>query len=221
MEAFGGSMTYTTFHVQGEVGQDFRDTFIEGIQREAFSPLSVEAPDEESVGWVAIEHPFDVDLDYDKVFYNSYLNLTLRIDRWRIPGPIYKAFFTDAARQRLAETKKNKLSKREKEDIKAVVIATLRRQLIPAMMLVDLSWNLDTGVLRFWNGSTRIHDILEELFESSFGLRLLRDAPYVVGANAGLEPKNLEALLLLDPTPIHNLGSSNVIATPVASDGEE
>lgn len=215
MGAFGGSMTFTTFHVRGEVEPDFRDRFLKGIQREAFRPLTVEEEDEESIGWVAIEHPFDTELDYDKVFYNSYLNLGLRIDRWRIPGALYKAHFTEAARDYLSETGKERLSRRDKEDLKAIVTASLRRQTIPAMKVIDLSWNLDTGVLRFWNQSTRVHEVLEDVFESSFQLSMVRDTPYVVASHSGIDEQQLDVLTTLDPTPFHAKG--NLIAAVAES----
>lgn len=218
MGAFGGSMTYTTFHVRGEVEAGFRDRFLKGIQREAFKELAVESEDEESVGWVAIEHPFDTELDYDKVFFNSYLNLGLRLDRWRIPAPLFRAYFTDAERKYLAETGRERLSKRDKEELKAVVTLRLKRQSIPAMKVVDLSWNLDTGVVRFWNQSAKVHETLEELFEASFGLHLMRATPYVVAMQCGLDEARLDALLDLEPTPVH---TRDLIAEARELAGEE
>lgn len=204
MGAFSGSMTYATFHVRGEVASGYKEQFLKNIHREAFRPLTVESDEEESIGWVAIEHPFDTDLDYDTVFYNSYLNLGFRIDRWRIPAPLFKAHFTEAERRYLEERDRERLSKRDREELKAVVTLSLKRQLIPTMKVIDLSWNLDTGILRLWNQSQKVHDIFEELFEATFSLRLLRDTPYVVAMHAGLDAAQLDALTQLSPTPFHN-----------------
>lgn len=207
MGAFTGSLSFTTFHVQGEVEPDFRESFLQGIKREAFRPLTVEEEADESIGWCAIDHPFDIDLDYEKVFLNSYLNLGLRIDKWRIPTALFKAFFTDAERQHLAATDKEKLTRSEKEDLKAVVTATLKRQLIPTMKVIDFSWNLDTGIVRFWNGSTRMQEIIEDIFETTFGLRLVRDNPYMVATYLELHPEQLKALETVEPTPFHAKGN--------------
>jgi hypothetical protein len=196
-------MTYATFHVRGDVEAGFRDRFLKGIQRDAFKQLEVESEAEESVGWVAIEHPFDTELDHDSVFYNSYLNLGLRIDRWRIPAPLFRAYFTEAERKYLAETGRERLSKRDKEELKAVVTLRMKRQSIPTMKVIDLSWNLDTGVVRFWNQSAKTQEVLEELFESTFGLHLVRDTPYVVAMHTGLDEARLDALLDLEPTQVH------------------
>lgn len=224
MGAFNGSLTYTTFHVEGELEPGFRERFLKEIQRKAFRPLTVEEEREEAIGWVAIDHPFDIELDYDKVFYNSYLNLSLRIDRWRIPSPLFKAFFTDAERQHLAETGKEKLSRREKEELKAVVTASLRRQIMPAMKTIDISWNLDTGVLKFWNQSERIHEVFDDIFETTFALRLVQRTPYIVAAHAGFDEEQLDALSLLEPTPFHAKGNQIVEALMeaiAADDAEE
>ena len=89
------------------------------------------------------------------------------------------------------------------------------------MKVVDMSWNLDSGVLRFWNSSARIHEVFEDLFESTFDLRLVRDAPYVVAANAGLGKGELEALLTKDPTPFHSRGNFDVALDDVEPGEDE
>ncbi len=203
MGAFGGSMTFTTFKVRGELPDDFRDRFITGIRHETFRPLEPEEEGDESIGWCSIEHPFDLDLNIDKVLFNSYLNLGLRIDRWRIPASLFKAHFVEAERRYLAESKKERLTKREKNELKAVVTASLRRQSLPTMKVIDLSWNLDTGVLRFWSQSRRMLETLEEIFEETFDLGLVQHSPYVVAQAAGIPQEVLATLDHLDPTPFH------------------
>ncbi len=199
MGALKGSISYSKHYVRGELPADFRDTFVESIRLRAFCPLGLD-DDEPRVGWCSIEDPLDCELDHGKVYFNAYLNLGLRIDRWQIPGPLFKAHFAEAERERLARRGRDKLGKREKEELTTTVSRRLRKQLIPVMKVVDLSWNLDTGVVRFWNQSPRLVEILGELFEATFGLDLVPESPFTAAARLGLAEAHEQAIALLMPS---------------------
>lgn len=205
MGAFSGSMTFSTFLVRGELPRDFRMRFLEGIRRDAFRPLVPEEETDESVGWCSIQHPFDLDLTLDKVLFNSYLNLGLRSDRWRIPASLFKAHFTERERDVLASKDRDRLTKREKAELKAAVTSTLRRQILPAMKVVDLCWNLDTGVVRFWSQAKGLVETLHELFTETFGLSLVQHSPFVLARSSGIDDDSIALLTTLEPTPFHAL----------------
>ncbi|APR84915.1 Hypothetical protein A7982_10264 [Minicystis rosea] len=205
MGALKGSISFAKFYVRGELPEGFRDTFIERLRLRAFRPLTVEEEDEQRAGWCSIENPLDCEIDHAKVFYNSYLNLGYRVDRWQIPSPLFKAHFAEAEREHLQKRGREKLGKREKEELKAVVSRRLRAQLMPVMKVIDLSWNLDTGVVRFWNQSARVHEGLSELFEDTFGMQLVPQSPYTTAADIGLSPVQVAAFESLKPTAFHAL----------------
>ncbi len=198
MGAFGGSMSFSTFLVRGDPPEgDIREPFLQGIRRNTFRPLVPEEEATDRGGWCSISGPLDLDLEHDKVFYGSYLNLGLRLDKWRIPAPVLKAHVGEAELRVLDERGKERLSKHEKEDVKAMVVAALRRQMMPAMKVIDMVWNLDTGVVRLWNQSTTIHELFEDLFKKSFDLELVPMNPYVAAGTLGLDDRimdNIEEL---------------------------
>lgn len=202
MGALKGSISYSKHFVRGELPEGFRDTFVERIRLRSFRPLT---PDEEEprVGWCSIENPLDVELDHNKVFFNSYLNLGLRIDRWMIPGPLFKAHFSAAEREHLAKRGRDKLTKREKEELTTVVSRRLRKQLVPVMKVIDLSWNLDSGVVRFWNQSARLVETLGEIFEDTFQLDLVAESPFTAAARLGLTEAHERAFAMLTPAVFH------------------
>ncbi len=156
-----------------------------------------------SARWCSIEDPLDFDLDHAKVFYNAYLNIGLRTDRWQIPAPLFKAHFAEAEREHLKKRGRDKLGKREKEELRAVVSRRLRAQLMPVMKVIDLSWNLDTGVVRFWNQSPRVHEGLSELFADTFELELVPESPYTAAREIGLSDAHARAFEALKPTAFH------------------
>ncbi len=206
MGALKGSISYSKHYVRGALPDDFRDPFVERIRLRAFQPLGP-AEDEPHVGWCSIENPLDCELDHGKVFFNAYLNLGLRVDCWQIPGPLFKAHFAEAERDLLARRGRDKLGKREKEELTTTVSRRLRKQLIPVMKVVDLSWNLDTGVVRFWNQSARLVEILDELFRATFGLDLVPESPFTAAARIGLTEEHERAFAMLQPSTFHAQGA--------------
>lgn len=203
MGALKGTITYTKLYVRGELPDGFRDSFVERIRLRAFQPLTVEDDAEQRAGWCSIEDPLDTELDHNKLYFNSYLNLGLRTDRWVIPGPLLKAHLAEAEREHLAKRGRDRLSKREKEEIRVTVSRRLRRQVLPVMGVVDLSWNLITGVVRFWSQSPKALESMMELFEDTFGLALLPESPAASAISLGLSAAQQQALEALTPTVFH------------------
>ncbi len=199
MGAFRGSISFSKFHVRGELPGDFRERFVETIRLRAFRELDPSEDLPSRCGWCSIEHPFDLDLTYEKVFFNDYLNVGLRTDTWRIPSSLFKATFREAEREYLAKFGGEKLSRAQKKNLEAMVIAKLRHRVVPAMSAVDLSWSLGEGVVRFFQKSAKQHEAMMELFEKTFELELVPDGAYVAAEKRGLGEVLLEALPRLEP----------------------
>ncbi len=135
-----------------------------------------------------------------RFYFNGYLNLGLRVDRWHIAGPLFKAHFAEAERERLAKRGRDKLGKKEKEELAAAVSRRLRKQIVPTMKVVDLSWNLDAGVVRFWSQSPRLCETLGEIFEATFGVDLVPESPFTAADRLGLAEAHARAISLLSPS---------------------
>src|SRR6476659_10082842 len=131
MSALKGSLTYTRFFVEGEVPDDFRQRFMRSIRLRAMQPLTPDEDVTERSGWCAIGEPFELELGYDEVFYNAYLNLGLRTDLYAIPGPLIRAKCREAEAAYLEKKGRERLSKRERAELKEVVTRKLRKQFMP------------------------------------------------------------------------------------------
>jgi DNA recombination-dependent growth factor C len=201
--ALSGSLSYSRFFVEGELPPDFKTLYTQAVQQRAFEPLEAESDDEERLGWCNIEHPLDMEFDQTKLFYNEYLNIALRVDKWRIPGGILKAYCTEYERKYLAKNNKEKLGRNEKEDIKAVVTRDLKNKLLPSMKTIDVSWNYHTGVVRFWNQSANTCEVFMELFEKTFEVRLVPDNPYIGALQYEMDDQNTERLAEIEVTVFH------------------
>jgi recombination associated protein RdgC len=200
MPALKGSLSYARFFVDGELPEDFRERFMKSIRLRAMKPLQ---PDEDALersGWCAIGDPFELELRYDNVFYNNFLNLGFRTDRWAIPGPLLRTKVREAELAYRDKKGRERLSKRERMEIKELVARKLRKQFVPAMRVMDFSWSLDEGVVRFFSQSPKPALAMSDLFTKSFGLKLVPEAPYTLATRLGLQKAEEKAWDTLEET---------------------
>ena len=79
------------------------------------------------------------------------------------------------------------------------VKANLRRKMLPTIRAVDLVWNLDAKTVWFWSHNRAMSETLEELFERTFGLRLVPHNTYCSLLHAGLTERTLERVVAQEP----------------------
>lgn len=199
MGVFNGSISVTKFFVEGSVPKRFAQTYLENIHLRRFTDLTIDGEEEETSGWCVAGNGLDLELRHEQVFLNSYIVLGLRVDRWRIPRPLFKAQFAEAAAEHLARTGKDKLSKRDKDEIKFRVNRKLRKKFIPSMRVFDACWDLNRAELLFWCRSARTLDDLCAQFEKTFSLTLREASPYTVASKL-LGPEPAENLCELEQT---------------------
>jgi recombination associated protein RdgC len=200
---FQGSISYTKFSVQGDLPDNYVGGFVRRIRNRVFEALTPDDDADRRWGWCSALDPFDLDLDHEKIFFNSYLNLGFRLDRWALPSALLKAQLA-AARVALQEKKgRDRLSRQEKEELKIAVVRKLRRQVLPSMKVMDLSWNLQTGAVRFWSRSSRMIEILQDYFSQTFALKLIPHGAYTIARAADLSEKELRRLETLEPAVFH------------------
>jgi recombination associated protein RdgC len=200
--ALRGSLTFSRFFVVGDVPDDVAGATLKRIRANAFQPLLPDEDASERHGWATAEDPFDTELDHEKVFFNEYVVLGLRIDRWVIPGPLLKASLRDAEEKALAKRGTEHLGRAAKSELKAMVVKKLRRQLVPVTKNVDLVWNLRTHVALFFNHAKKSHELVQELFEKTFRLRLWLESPGTLADRRGLDAGAEKVFAALVPTSL-------------------
>jgi len=206
--ALKGSLTYARFFVEGELPDDFRERFMRSIRLRAMRPLEPDDEELERSGWTKIGEPFVVDLDYEDVFFNEYVVLGFRTDRWVVPAPVLRARVREAEAAYLEKKGRERLSRKEKQEIKQLVSRKLRRSTTPRSTIVDLSWSLGEGIVRFFSHSQKTGASMMELFKKTFGLTLIPESPYTLAARIGLDRaqqaawENLEMTWLGEDAPV-------------------
>ena len=214
MGALEGSLTFKTFHVNGEPPNDFHEAFLRALQSHFFEPLSPVGEEERSVGWVPAQDPIAEEFTRDQVFFNQYIVFAMRIDKWALPSAWVKAMLKKAIAERLPELTQEeaqkqkeegklrptaKLSKREKDKVKLEVITDLKHKILPAMKVIDVVWNIAECSVRFWSTSQAVCDEFVELFEATFGVTLDADSPFMMAQHLGLTEKQLEKMVEAEP----------------------
>lgn len=193
MPALKGSLSYTRFFVSGEMPDDFRERFMRAIRLRAMRPLEPDDEELERSGWAKLGEPLEIDLSYDDVFANEYINLGFRTDRWAIPGPVLRTKMKEAEAAYLEKKGRERLSRKEKTELKLLVSKKLRRTLSPVTRSVDVSWAVNEGIVRFFSLSQRPGAVMTELFKKTFGLELVPESPYTAASRIGLSKEQQAA----------------------------
>jgi recombination associated protein RdgC len=207
--ALTGSLTFSRFFVQGDVPDDVPGATLKRIRAQVFQPLVAEEDTAEKHGWASVEDPFDLELDHEKVFFNEYVTIAVRIDRWVIPGPLLKATLREAEQKALAKKGAERLGRQAKAELKDMVVKKLRKQLVPVTKSIDLVWNLQTSVALFFSHSKKTHELVQELFEKTFRLQLLLESPGTAADRRGLDDAGLTIFENLVPTSLASTATSS------------
>jgi hypothetical protein len=200
MPALSGSLTYVRLFVEGDVPADYRERFIATLRLRAMKPLEADDDAAERSGWCALAEPYELSLSHEQVFYNNYLNLGFRTDRWSIPAALLRANIREAESVYLEKKGRERLGKREREEIKEFVLRQMRRQTTPTVRVIDFCWSLEERIVRFFTHSQRPTMEMMELFTKTFGLKLVPEAPFTLAARLGLSNEAQQAWDALQPT---------------------
>jgi recombination associated protein RdgC len=202
VSALKGSLTYARFFVDGELPDGFHDRFLKAIRKNVLQPLVPEEDAPERSGWCRIGEPFDLELEHDDVFFNEFLNLGFRTDRWAVPGPLLRAKVREAETEALGRKGRERLSRGEKKELKDMVTKRLRREVPPRTRAVDVSWALNDGIVRFFTQAPAPAGLMADLFTRTFKLKLVPEAPYTLAARLGLGKAQEAAWIAAEPTDL-------------------
>lgn len=180
MGVFKGSISLTRFMVRGNPPKRFTGPYLERIRLRAFADLDADAEEEEKCGWCVAETPLDLGLLHEQIFFHSYLVLGMRTDRWRVPRALLKAQLADAVEAWCKRTGREKINRREKDELKFRITRKLRKRVVPSMRHVDMCWNLDQKSVLLWTRAERTKEDFRTLFEQTFSLELDEATAFIV-----------------------------------------
>jgi len=198
MSALSGSLSYSRFFVtlkgrdgtirsagsaaDGSLPRGFLDRSYEKLLHHAMRPLDADEPDSERSGWCVLGDPLDVSLPKERVYLEGFVNLGFRTDKWVIPGAMLRARLRQAEIAYREQVGREKLSRRERAELKEVVTRELRKKLVPSTRAIDLTWSLDEGLVRFFSHTASAMLSMVDLFEKTFGAKLVAESPYTLAS---------------------------------------
>jgi DNA recombination-dependent growth factor C len=176
MGALSGGITLRRYRVQGSAPKDWKEVFEKGVRAHVLVPINVEGNEDKSLGWSSIFDENDLDLSLDKFFFEGHIMLALRQDTLKPPAAMVKRLLKQ--RQQLIEADRGQiLSAAALRDLKAILVAELRKSTPPKVRTVDVVWNLQEQRLAIYSHAKSMNEALLALFSQTFNLGLDLEGP--------------------------------------------
>lgn len=208
MGVYSNTVSFAQYRVVGELpsAQECFEVVAAALSSRRFSSIE-ESAEEMSEGWTCTDMPDDPEFSAPGRFWRDrYLFFSYRRDQRRIPAALLKSHILREEASYLAKRPELKRPpKREREEIADRAKLALLARSLPAPSTVDISWQMDTGVLMLFSSSAKVMERFEELFHKSFeNQRLQVTYPYS------------RAMALLDDTAQERLSAANQAGSDAA-----
>jgi DNA recombination-dependent growth factor C len=190
-----GTVSLKRFLVLGPV-PDEKD-LLGGLEQDQFRPFQ-DGLEEERVGWCDWRNPLITPPEADWVGQERYAVFGLRIDTRRVPSMLLKAH-VDLRLQALQKEKDLAfIGKEARISLADEVKVELLRKVLPTPKVVEVAWDLKSGMLWTTASSSKAQGALTSLFIKSFGCEVHPLAPLMLAGRLcpGLP---VEALMAMDP----------------------
>lgn len=142
-----------------------------------------EAYDEYSIGWVSLLDMLDPEFVTCDIVVGAYVAMALRVDERKVSAAVLKKFIRKEEQRIMKEKGLPRLGRRYKIEIKERIRTELIRKAKPAPSVFEILWNLDQETVFFFSTNARAQALLEDFFQQSFGLQLVRMVPFTIGLN--------------------------------------
>ncbi len=176
-----GSASFIRFSVEGEIPEHFWDFIADSVAAHSFQDID-DTMDEYSIGWVSVANMFDSDFAFSSYAAGDYVVLTMRVDERKISPAVLKKFSMKEEERIKREKQIPRLSRAARLEIKERIRAELVRKSAPIPATYDLCWSLSDSTLFFFSTSKKAMALLEDLFKETFGMSLILQIPWLIGA---------------------------------------
>jgi len=209
MGIYSNTVSISQFRVVGDLPGEDRFTWLSSaLEGRSFKSIEQSA-EEIAEGWTRTDNPDDaVFAAPESCWRDRYLYFSYRRDQRRIPSALLKSHISRIEGEYLATRPEYKRPpKRQREEIAERVKLSLLGKALPVPSMVDLVWQMDTGILTLFSSSSKVIERFEELFGKSFeNLRTQLIYPYS------------RALSLLDESGKERLAAENQARSDAALD---
>ena len=189
-----GALSVRRYRVHGELPDDFRNIFQQGLQRHAFRESSDVTLRRESQGWVEIQNLLDMGFeDLNRWLFDRYLVVGLRVDKRTIPTKLFKAHLEKREIAWCLEHNRERCPVPVRAELKDLLEAELLSRSLPRIQVFEFCWNTTDGWLIFHSLSESANERFRKLFFQTFGLKPVAEEP--LDLLAGHPPEVAKALM--------------------------
>lgn len=178
-------VSFSRFHIRGELPDNFNNFFNEMIRRFAFEH-SFHA--EKLSGWTSVDNVLDTEFKFANYAIGEYLVFSMRVDKKVIPPSLLKIRVLEEEKKALGESGKKFLGRQRKEDIKEKVKLELAGLMPPVPSFFEACWSPRGKMVYFCSLAAPPIEEFKDLFKRSFKLELVPFMPWdnvQAGINAG------------------------------------
>ncbi len=199
MSLTSGSITARPYIVTTPPEPGFLEKLDTDLKRHAFKPVKPEQSPR-SIGWVHPRDVLDTDLTVDKVVFEDFLVLGLRVDKLMVNSRLLKAHFNIERLKFMKERSTKKLSRDERAALLERVKLTLMKQSSPSTSFYEMAWNMKTNHVYFSGTSQTLNQEFSDLFGETFHVRIIPLLPFIRATKMAERDNLKEELLAADPT---------------------
>jgi DNA recombination-dependent growth factor C len=172
MSLTSNSASITRFRVFGQLDKPL-ETVLSGLEKFSIDRQTPEDDDDQRFGWTSAQSPYTPDFE-SSFTIGSLFVFSFRIDKKTVPGKLVQQKINDTLKRRMAERQDQPLSRAETREITAQVKKMLISQAPFVPNIYDLFWDYESSTVYLLSNSRAVCEKLEDLFNKSFGLRLVQ-----------------------------------------------
>jgi len=200
MGLLASSVTVSRYRVDGRMEDPLLDNIAKGLSQQRITEMEAEV-DDKRVGWTNFSNNYKPDFDASSFVMGEYFVFSLRVDKKKIPAALIRQHLSIAIDRYRSERGREFISRGEKSQIKEEVLNALYMRLPAVPAVFDVVWQYEKKFLFFFSSQKAANEELENLFNKSFGLQLIRLFPFsIADLSIGLDDRQRDLLQKTTPT---------------------
>ncbi len=206
MGFLSGRITCERFRITSDGPRQFAAEHLDILIKHAIGQLEPTG-DGTQVGFLAGEHLFDTDFQWEKAMIDDTLHCAVRIDTNKIPSPLKKAWLQMELAVLAAENPTGRPTKTQKQEAKESVEKRCEEELKTGryrrMQQFPVLWDARDGILYVGTSSPASLELCINLFEDAFELSFEQLTSGKLASEWAVEDDHRMNLAEADPTPFH------------------
>ncbi len=170
MGLLSGSSSFRRFRTVQPLPNDFRESFVDSVNRYAFRENPGHRFKEPLIGWANIFNPDDTDFTLNTFLYDHYIVLTMRSDKKTVNGRFLNIQLERRYREVMNERHLTRLGKQHKAEIKEALEEELLAKALPAVSTYDVVWDINSGEVFVFATTDAAVDYVHGLLHDTFGI---------------------------------------------------